>query len=223
MTRLPAQAVRAATARRLATPSWRDPRLLVGLLLVAASVALGTGVVGAAERTVGVYAVADAVGAGSTVEQGDLRVVQVRLDAGTESRYLRAGSAPPVPAVAMRSLSAGELLPRDAIGDPGRLRARAVSLPLPGRLPTGVRVGGQVDVWAAATDPTAGLAGATEVEPVQLVAGADVVSVDDGAGSLAADGSTVQVLVPVTALPEVLAALTRDARLEVVPVPGGPA
>ncbi|WP_418605469.1 hypothetical protein [Georgenia sp. SUBG003] len=48
-------------ARRMRRPTWRDPRLGVGVVLVAASVALGTWAVRDAAATVEVYAARDAL------------------------------------------------------------------------------------------------------------------------------------------------------------------
>ena len=53
----------ATVARRFQTPSWRDTRLLVGVLLVLVSVVAGAVVVDRADRTVPVYAAARVLGA----------------------------------------------------------------------------------------------------------------------------------------------------------------
>ena len=51
---------------RLSKPSWKDPRLLVGLLLVLASVAGVVALVDAADRTVEAYAATRTSSSGST-------------------------------------------------------------------------------------------------------------------------------------------------------------
>ncbi len=55
---------------RLKRPSWKDPRLLVGLLLVLASVAGVVFLVGSADRTTEVYAARDGIAVGETLTAG---------------------------------------------------------------------------------------------------------------------------------------------------------
>src|SRR5690606_16889177 len=85
-----ARAVSESTAARMRRPSWRDPRLGVGILLVVASVALGSWVVARADATVTVYQAAQALTPGEPVDVEDLRPVQIRLD-GVEETYLVPG------------------------------------------------------------------------------------------------------------------------------------
>ena len=75
---------RATRSRR---PGWRNPRLLLGVVLVAGSVVLGARVLAAADDTVGVWAVSRSLPAGAAVEDGDLERRQVRFpDEETEER-----------------------------------------------------------------------------------------------------------------------------------------
>ncbi|NAZ77026.1 hypothetical protein GTQ99_16580 [Kineococcus sp. T13] len=212
----------ASRARRIGAPSWRDPRLLVGLALVLGSVVAGARVVTAAQATTGVYAVGSAVGAGQPVSAGALRVVQVHLDEATAGAYLGAGEELGAGAVALRGLPAGELLPRSAIGRVGDLTARPVSVPLEGPPPAGVAVGALVDVWVVRESPaSASTSAAVPEEPQQLAEAAEVSAVAAGGTGLSArSGADVQVLVPRGALPRVLQALTDGADIVLVPVPG---
>ena len=75
MTALPAP-----MAPRLRRPTWRDPRLAFGVLLVAGSVALGTWAVADAGRTVAVYAAATTLTPGDAISPQDLVAVDVRLE-----------------------------------------------------------------------------------------------------------------------------------------------
>jgi len=70
-------------ASRLRRPSWRDSRLLIGVVLVFASVAIGARVVAASDRTVPVFAAASTLTSGHAINRSDLRVVRVRLGSGT--------------------------------------------------------------------------------------------------------------------------------------------
>ena len=209
-----------SVVRRVSAPSWRDPRLLIGLALVLASVVLGARVVGAAQATVGVWALARDVGAGQSLTAADLRVVEVHLDEGTGTAYLEASTgALDADLVALRGLRAGELLPLSALGRSGDLTSRPVTVPVAGNVPQGVQVGALVDLWVV----RAAGAGALEdaVEPERLVETAEVSAVVTGGGALGArSGADVQVVVPESAMPAVLQAVSNDDDLVLVPVPG---
>src|SRR5665647_579686 len=79
-------------AVRLRRPGWRDTRFLVGLVLVALSVAMGSAAFSAAARTVPVFVAAEPLVPGEAVDVGAVVVRQVRL-AESLDRYLRADVA----------------------------------------------------------------------------------------------------------------------------------
>lgn len=215
-------------ALRLRRPGWRDPRLLLGIVLVAGSVALGSTLVSAAGRTVPVYTADGALVPGDVLDPGTLRVREVRLgDAGDV--YLPADVPLPDGLVVTRTVGAGELVPRAAVASEADLGLRPVAIEPDGALPRGLAAGASVDVWfvpASAPDgSTAGSGGAARadaaVEPVLLVAGVIVAEVSEPSAGLAVGGAvTVHVLVPESDLPTVLAALAADGSVEVVLVPG---
>lgn len=207
----------APRAERLRRPSWRDPRLLVGVLLVLASLLLGSRVVAAADDTVGVYAAASTLAPGDRVAAGRLSVVQVRLDAALD-RYLPVTEPLPDRGVVLRSVAAGELLPRSALGSAEQLERRPVGVPLSGPVPAGLVTGSLVDLWVSEPDPERA---GDHLEPVLLAAAAEVAEVTSGGGALGAGGSTtVQVLLAETELRPALRALAADARVALVLVPG---
>lgn len=205
----------APVAARLRRPGWRDPRLLAGLALVAASVALGSWAFRAAQTTVPVYAVRGTVVPGQAIELDALAVVDVRVPA---DRYLLADDPLPAGAVALRTVGAGELLPRSAIGQADDLAFRPVSVPVTGSLSEAVEAGAQVDLWFM-PEPDDGDDAADA--PQELAAALTVAEVSRPQGAFSAGGATtVHVLVPLDQLPDVLAALASDGRVDVVVVPG---
>ncbi|MFZ5872502.1 MAG: SAF domain-containing protein [Actinomycetota bacterium] len=207
----------APTAQRLRRPSWKDPRLAVGVVLVLASVALGSRVVAAADDTVPVYAAAGALVPGDPLQESRLTVVQARVD-GALDRYLTADADLPDGAVLLRPVGPGELVPRSAVGDAERLDRRPVGVPLEGPVPAGLVKGSLVDVWVSEPDPER--AGAF-TEPEQLAGSAEVAEVTEAGGAFAAGGTTtVQVLLPEDQLRRALRALAADAELALVLVPG---
>lgn len=210
-------------SRRVAAPSWRDPRLLVGVVLVLASVVVGTVTVSAARATTGVWAVTSPVGAGVALTPSDVHVVQVRLDDANLAGYVPATEAVDVGRVTLRGVGAGELLPRSALGSSVDLTDRPVTLRLTGAVPAGVQEGALADVWVTWPAPTAATVTdrSSRPAPELLVQAAEVSTVTGpGTGLSARSGADVQVLVPVGALPEVLQALALEARVDLVPVPG---
>lgn len=222
-------------AVRLRRPGWRDPRLLLGLVLVAGSVALGSSVVSAAARTVPVYVASGPLVPGDAVGPDVLAVREVGLgDVG--AGYLRADEPLPDDLVATRTVAAGELVPVSAVAAGADLGLRPVAITPDGPLPAGLTEGAQVDLWfvppppavaradvgvpgAAAGDglPAPGAGSPRELATSLVVA---EVSQPRGGFSIGAAGATVHVLVPVDELSAVLAALASDGAVQVVLVPG---
>ncbi|MFE5310179.1 hypothetical protein [Isoptericola sp. NPDC056605] len=208
----------APVAARLRRPTWRDPRLVAGVVIVAASVALGSWAVSSAGRTVPVYAADGTLTPGETVDVARLRTVDVRIDAGSEL-YLRADEELPEQVVALRVVDDGELVARSALGDAADVDVRSVSVPVDQAMSSRVKAGSAVDLWSTPEAP-AGADAAAE-EPAPLVEGVVVEQVDEaGAGLVVADGATLHVLVPSDDLPVVLRALAVPGSVTVVPQAG---
>lgn len=201
---------------RLRRPSWRDPKLLAGVLMVAGAVAFGSWVVSAAEASTPVWVAREALSPGDTVGEGQVAVAHVRLEAAESVHYLAASEPLPGGAVAVRAVGRGELLPRAAVADRADLDVRPVALPVTDPPSAGVDEGAQVDVWVT---PEAS-EDATPV-PRLLAERLTVVEVNRPTGALALGGQTVvHVLVPTDALPDVLGALAGPAAVHAVLVPG---
>ncbi len=207
----------ALPAARLRRPSWRDPRLLVGLLLVLVSVALGARLVAAADDTTPVWAARSTLAVGTPLTGDTLTAVRVRLP--SVEGYLPADAPPPEGLVATRAVGAGELVPASAAGAATDLARRPVVVPVSGPLPEGLRAGALVDVWVSRADPAARDGSRRPAE--RLVERADVRAVTDDGGGLSATSTTgVEVLLDPAQLPVVLDALAAQASVALVPVPG---
>jgi hypothetical protein len=198
--------------RRVRPPRWLDLRLVLGVLLVLGSVLLGARVVGAADATVPVWAVTGDLAAGTELDIGDLRAVDVRLGDAADA-YLSTSTRPEGRTLA-RAVRAGELLPRAALDEATEL----VQLALPvqsGYVPPGLERGQVVDVYAVA-DPAAGAADGSVTlvvreAPVQAISGRSE-------GVLSTPTTAIQVVVAVAAddAPDVLAAIAGRALVVVV-------
>lgn len=214
-------------AARLRRPGWKDPRLLVGVVVVGLSVALGSWAVSSASRTVAVYAAGTPLTPGTTVGAAELRTVEVRLGAQTD-RYLLVEDGLPDEAVVLRTVAAGELVPATALGAATDLAVRAVAVPVTSGLSERIVAGADVDLWhvpeaAAAPSPDAAqdVPDGPGAVPEMLVGGVTVAQVDEGEGTLVVGGpTTVHLLVEVDDLPAVLAAVAGEGTLALVPVGG---
>ncbi len=108
----------APTAARAGRPGWRDPRLWIGVALVAASVLVGARLLGGADNTIEVWAASSDLGVGQEVTPDDLTARRVRFDdAADAGRYLRVGDDLPDGATLARAVGSGELLPTAALGE----------------------------------------------------------------------------------------------------------
>ncbi len=183
-------------AVRARTPGWRDPRLWIGIAIVAVSVVAGARLLASADDTVAVWAVVHDLGAGDLVSEADLEVRRVRFaDSGDLERYFRADDTLPADLQLTRGVGAGELLPRAAVGaaaDAGRLQ---ISIEVaPGRVPTSVDSGAVVDVFVL--DASGGRA---RIEPGPALTQVTVV---DAPAPDASFGSTAGLRQLVLAVPE---------------------
>jgi hypothetical protein len=194
-----------------------DPRLLIGLLLVVASVMGVVFVVSAADRTSPVYLARGTLTVGETITVDDLSVSNVRME-GAGTLYLEPGDVPIAGLVVTRTVAQGELVPASAIGNVTGLRLTSLVVDTGGTLAASIKPGSSVDLWAA-----------REIEngkysaPAVLVAGAMVlrlVTSDSivGAGQVTA----IEVLVPKAKVARVLESIANDDAISVVPlsIPG---
>lgn len=136
-------------ARRLTRPTWRDPRLLVGVVIVAACVLLGAELLAGADDTVPVWSAREDLTAGRTLQPGDLERSELRFTSDAlAQRYLSAAEAPSPGLVLLRDVAAGELVPRSAVGTGAADDVAELPIALASdAVPAGLRPGERVDVW----------------------------------------------------------------------------
>jgi hypothetical protein len=208
------------TLMRLRRPRWKDPRLLVGVLLVLLSIVLGAGVVSRMAATTTVLVARGDVVIGDPLDVDAFTTAEVRLGERT-GQYADGPGRIPQGATAQRTVAAGELLPLSAIGQGGQADLRPVVIPVDRSVAESVATGRTVELWHTA-DPGSGAAaggtGASETVAELLVPDAVVHGVQDGS-SLGMRSVGVEVLVPQDRLAGVLEAIARDDRLDVIGVP----
>jgi hypothetical protein len=182
-------------ARRVTSPGWRDPRLWLGLAIVAASVLIGALVLGTSDDTVPVWAADDPLGAGHVLTADDLAVRRVRFDdADSAALYLRADEQLPPDLRLSRDVGAGELVPRAAVGPAaaGELRQVPVSVP-PDQVPAEVGVGDSVDVYFRPGSRT-GCQASPVCDGLPVLAGVTVLDAPAADDTFGSDGTRMLVL-----------------------------
>lgn len=205
-----------ATGARLKKPSWKDPRLLLGVLLVLASVAGVVSLVGAADQTTEVYAAKGPIAVGEQLNADNVNRVKVRLG-DVESRYVTAESGLPEGLVAVQRIGADQLVPKESLGKADVVNRKPVAITIDETLPEQATAGSRVDVWVALPDARNGFN-----EPKLLLPGAEIAEVTPGSTTLGSSRSTV-VLVLVTdeQMPKLLGAQANKAKISVVWNPRG--
>ncbi|KQQ80310.1 hypothetical protein OVA06_06005 [Pseudarthrobacter sp. SL88] len=205
-----------AASARLKRPSWKDPRLLVGILLVLASVAGVVFLVGSADQTTEVYAARDGIAVGEALTEENVVRAKVRLG-DSEQHYITAESGLPQGVVAVQRIGKDQLVPRASLGEVDDLDRKPVAITVDETLPAQVIAGARVDVWVAQPDAKNGFS-----EPKLLLPGAEIAEVTAGSTTLGSAKSTVlMVLVEDSRMPAILGAQANDARISVVWNPGG--
>ncbi|MFJ6653231.1 hypothetical protein ACIQLJ_10600 [Microbacterium sp. NPDC091313] len=193
---------------------WGDARFLLGIVLIAASVAGVWLVVGASRQTVPVLAAARTIVPGEALAAGDFRAVEVAL--GQAGGAYLAPQALADDAVATRVIEEGELVPALAVGAADQARVTTVVIDTAVDVPAGVAAGTRVELWSA---PPLDQPGAFDA-PRILVPDATVGEVLRDDGVVGGRGVSVELVIPRADVADTLAAVAGGAALSVVPVTG---
>lgn len=204
----------AVPAQRLRKPSWKDPRLFLGVLLVLGSIAGVTALMSSQDRTTGVLAAGRDLPVGTPLQPEDLVVVPVQLG-DVAGAYLTADDALPENLVTRGLIRRGELVVRADLTTADQLDRKPFGLNIDTPLPSGIQAGDRVDIWASPADGRNGFG-----EPRRLLKAAEIseLSVSDAviAGT---DTMRLLVLVEDSDLPALLEALSNQAKIAVIPNP----
>lgn len=203
---------------RMRRPSWRDPRLGVGILLVAGSVALGSWTMARADHTVTVLTATTVLAPGEQLTEEDVVATQVSVPEVTDL-YLTPEIGLDEDLVVLRTVGQGEMVPLAALGSAEAVQVRTVTVTIDAALAEAISPGSRVDLWVAELAPESGSSSLLPPEP--LVQAVEVAQVHQDTSIFAgADQMIAQVLVPTEDLAAVLAAQTGGGQITIVPVPG---
>ena len=208
-------------AARLQKPSWRDTRLLVGILLVLAATVLGSLTVAAADDRVPMYAASGQLVPGQPLSADRLTRVDVQLGDRSE-RYLSASSPLPPGAHVLREVRPGELVPLSAIGSREDVGLQPLTLVVDSRSAAPLVVGSVVDVYVNPVNPEGDAAG-RDFEGARLaLESATVAGLPQAGGRLTGSQAerAVQVMVPTERIRDLIGDVDLGARVTLVPAPG---
>ncbi|NLJ55300.1 MAG: hypothetical protein GX344_14395 [Intrasporangiaceae bacterium] len=212
-------AERTTGAARLHRPSWRDSRLLLGVLIFASAVALGSYLVSRADDRVPMYASASVLSPGQSLTEELVTRVDVRLGDGIAG-YLSAAEPLPADQVLLREVRPGELIPLSAVGGVDQAALSQIAISVDPTVAAPLTAGTVVDVFvnrlveSEADDAYTG--------PQRLLEGVSVAAVDTSGRGLGSTGrgTAVRIMVPIDQVPDLIEAVDREAKITVVPVPG---
>lgn len=194
---------------------WGDVRFLVGIALVALSIAGVWLIVSALDDAVPTLQATRTITQGEVLTSDDFQVVDVGLGSLADD-YLGPDDVP-TGSIASRTLESGELVPSSAVTDADRSRSTTIVIQSSTGIPEGVETGTVVEVWQA---PPLDEGRSYDV-PRILVADVIVHDVLDAEGVLADTGTQLEIVIDRADVAGVLAAITGGAALSVVPVGAG--
>ncbi|NYE20972.1 SAF domain-containing protein [Microbacterium immunditiarum] len=198
------------TTRPRPKPFWSDARFLIGVLLVVASIAGVWFVVSASRQTVPVLTAARTIVPGQPVAADDVRTIDVALGRAADAYLAPEALAEGV--IATRTIESGELVPVSAVGDAERADTTSVVVRSTVDVPETVRTGSLVEVWAAPL-----IEHGRYDTPRILVADASVVAVTRDDGVIGGASAALELVVPRADVADVLAAMSDESALSIVP------
>ena len=191
---------------------WFDPRLVIGLVLIGASVAGVLGIVSSADSSVLVLAARDALAPGDRIVAEDLIATSVRLQS-VDDLYLLPGDVPSEGLIVTRAVGEDELVPASAVGAKAGLGLASVVVTINGQLPGAIGPGATADLWSSRREESNSFG-----PPSVIVSGATVVRVIESEGLVTSgEVTTLEILVPRMRIARVLEAVANEDALSIVP------
>ena len=212
-------ALAAPIAGRLRRPSWKDTRLVVGLLLVLLATALGAAGLRAADHRVPVLAAKSILVPGQRLDPSQLTTVEVQVERTGEA-YLPATADLPADGYVLREVRPGELIPTSAVGTASQVEVAPLAIGIDQVSAATLTIGSLVDVYAdkpvTASGTTPQFGGPARV--LERIFVGEVATPGSGLGSTSR--AYAQLLVPADRVSEIIGLVNAGAKITLVPVPG---
>jgi len=197
-----------------------NARVLAGITLIAVSVAGVFFVVRLSTRTTPTVVAAHLLVEGQQIREGDVTMKNVQIDEIAQAYIAEPGLV--IGKVVMRSVAAGELVPRASLGEASEVIETSVVVDLGSPLASRVTAGSLVDLWAASDAKTsAGLVNENREAPHLVVSRARVAAVVPASGTFGGAAERVELVLDRSQVPAVLDAQSQGLVLNVVAASGG--
>lgn len=194
---------------KLQRPTVKDPRLIVGIILVIASIVGVSMVVERANNTTAVYQVREPIVPGAKLDEAHIEIVQVNLGAA-EQHYIPASQSL-ADHVALATIETGELIAQSAVSPAHQTDQRPVPISVDRSLAALLAKGDYVDVWWQEEEST---------EP-ELVTSRAVIWYSPGSNTgMGASMVPVYIVVSAEQVPTILGFQQSPGVLSVLPVVG---
>lgn len=188
-------------------PNWKDPRLGIGIILLALAVAMGSWLVSFLDARTTVWAARGTLTPGTALA-GHVREVRVHPDV---ARYYLPATRKPQ-GVVTRTVGDGELIATSAIGQGVDVQRRSVVIPLGAQLPEHATRGTLVDIWLVPT-----VSGSESTTARILAEGAIIEQVHQASAVMTRQFGTVEVGVSPEDVAALLAGMGSQGFLAVIP------
>lgn len=205
------------STQRFRRPTWRDPRLVTGVLLVLVSVVSVVLLISLLNRTQPYFVAATDLSVGQRITREDLVQVDARLQDAAQ-HYVPADQPPGADAVVLQRVPGGQLIPHSALGTADQLDRSPVGIALQTPLPMKAAAGSRVDVWVANQQSS----GRGYESARKLITGAEIATVETSTSALGSStGTTVHVLATPSQVQPLVDAVGNNAKVTLVLNPSG--
>ena len=192
--------------------AWRDPRFILGVVLVALSVLACTYVVSWARAGHDLYQTTKPVAAGDALDASNTRIVQARPESDA---YLSAGDLLEG-STAMRSLGQGELIPSGAVSTADQATRRRLVIAVSQGLSDALTPGAPLELWFVPSSRNT-----VSTDPVLITDDVTLVAIPQTTTGIGSSGATrIEIRVSIDDLPRVLESTAAEGTLAAVPVGG---
>ena len=193
-------------------PFWKDPRFLLGLALIAASILANLWLLDAARSGQAIYQSSRPIAQGEPITTDNTTIVQVRP--GSDA-YLAQGALHPG-ALARHSIGNGELIAASAIVYEEDMTKRRLVVTIAEGLTETINTGDTLELWSV---PAPTLSESAEDEGARVIASnAVLVAKLPALAGFANTGSRIEVLVDYDDVAAILNILSTRGELAAVPV-----
>lgn len=199
---------------RLRRPGWRDPRLLIGVLLVCLSVFSAVLLIRSMDSRQEFWVASSDLAPGKVLTPDDFKVAEVNLGE-IPHHYWPASEDLPTAFAVSSNIREGELLTKASVSEGASDLRQQTAVRISEQLPEGLGTGSRVDLWVShpRSDGHRGFE-----EPELTAEAIEIAGINEAKSTFnAANYTTIFVLLSSDILPQILDAQTNGAEIHVVP------